>query len=227
MDGFDIKDLQGNNLNDFVKNYRDSLDRSYAANNAQIEQQRRNDEASIMAAANRSGMMYSNFPERSKMQYEVKTYLPNREKNFTSYQTGLDKLRSNALNTYNNIKNIEDAIKDLNDATKGNNGTTAWGRADKSAYGTRFFDSNNNPVRFSTWAANNGITSTEDLMKAAEEALIPAEYESLQRIYSAQQNTSHPNLVRYTGDNRKPVDMSYLSGADRALMEALGLTFGG
>lgn len=225
MDGFDIKDLQGNNLNDFVKNYRDSLDRSYAANNAQIEQQRRNDEASIMAAANRSGMMYSNFPERSKMQYEANTYLPNREKAFTSYQTGLDKLRSNALSTYNNIKSIEDAIKDLNDATKGTN-KTAWGRADKSDSGTQFFDSNNNPVRFATWAANNGITTTEDLMNAAKDALIPAEYESLQRIYSAQQNTSHPNLVRYTGDNRQPVDMSYLSDADRALMEALGLTFG-
>ena len=116
MDGLDIKDLQGNNINDFVKNYRDSLDRSYAANVAQLEQQRRNDEASIMAQANARGMMYSNFPERAKMQYSANTYLPNLSKAFTTYQTGLDKLRSNAVATYNNIKSIEDAISDLNRA---------------------------------------------------------------------------------------------------------------
>ena len=114
MDGFDIKDLQGNNLNDFVKNYRDALKNAYTANVSQIEQQKRNDEASIMAQANAKGMMYSNFPERSKMQYQSQTYLPKLQSAFTTYQTGLDKLRSNAVNTYNNIKSIEEAIRDLN-----------------------------------------------------------------------------------------------------------------
>lgn len=229
MDGFDIKDLQGNNLNDFVKNYRDSLDRSYAATNAQIEQQRRNDEASIMAAANKSGMMYSNFPERSKMQYEVKTYLPNREKAFTSYQTGLDKLRSNALNTYNNIKTIEDAISDLNDTNK-NGGTGnkyTFGRVTSSASGgSNFFDDNNNKIRFATWAKNNGATNDSQVLSMAKDALNENEYNALKRIYDAQQNTKRPHLNAYTGSNRPEVYWPTLSGGDRALMEALGLSFG-
>ena len=140
MEGFDITDLQGNNLNDFVKNYRDALKNTYTSNLSQIEQQRLNDEASIMAQANARGMMYSNFPERSKMQYEVENYLPAREKAFTSYQTGLDKLRSNAVNTYNNIMSLEDAINDLNSSNtgggNGGNGDGGNGDGDGSTGGT-------------------------------------------------------------------------------------------
>ena len=113
MDGFDINDNQGNNLNVFLKSYRDSLDRNYAASNMLLDRKRNNDMASIMAAANKRGMLYSNFPERSKIQYESDTYLPAKSSYFQTYQTGLDKLRSNAVNYYNQIKNLEDAIADL------------------------------------------------------------------------------------------------------------------
>lgn len=113
MNGLDIKDNQGNNLNDFLKNYRDALGRNYAANNMLLNRKRDNDFASIMSAANARGMMYSNFPERAKIQYESDTYLPAYSQNFQTYQTGLDKLRSNAVNYYNQIKNLEDAIADL------------------------------------------------------------------------------------------------------------------
>lgn len=227
MDGFDIKDLQGNNLNDFVKNYRDSLGRSYAANTAQIEQQRRNDEASIMAAANRSGMMYSNFPERSKMQYEANTYLPNRQKAFTSYQTGLDKLRSNALNTYNNIKSIEDAISDLNSTGNGTGNEYTFGKVTSNASGgSNFFDDSGNKIRFATWAKNNGATNDEQVLSMAKDALNENEYNALKRIYDAQQSTKRPHLNAYTGNNRPEVYWPTLSSGDRALMEALGLSFG-
>lgn len=113
MDGFDINDNQGNNLNDFLKSYRDTLDRNYVANNMLLDQKRRNDQASIMSGANKRGMMYSNFPERTKIQYESDSYLPARSQNFQTYQTGLDKLRSNAVNYYNQIKSLEEAISDL------------------------------------------------------------------------------------------------------------------
>lgn len=232
MDGLDIKDLQGNNINDFVKNYRDSLDRSYAANVSQLEQQRRNDEASIMAQANARGMMYSNFPERSKMQYEAQTYLPNRQKLFTTYQTGLDKLRSNAVNVYNNIKSIEDAISDLNSAGNGggNGGTGgryAYGKVTSNASGgSDFFDNNGNKIRFATWAKNNGATNDDQVLLMARAALNQNEYNALKRIYDAQQNTKRPHLNTYTGNDRQEVYWPTLSGGDRALMEALGLSFG-
>lgn len=113
MDGFDINDNQGNNLNDFLKNYRDAWDRNYAANNMLLNRKRSNDQASIMSAANKRGMMYSNFPERAKIQYESDTYLPAYSQNFQTYQTGLDKLRSNAVNYYNQAKSLEEAIADL------------------------------------------------------------------------------------------------------------------
>lgn len=114
MDGLDINDPLGNNLNEFIKRYRDSLDRSYAANLSALNQKKNNDFATIMAGANKRGMMYSNFPERAKYQYMANTYTPTKASNFTTYQTGLDKLRSNSVNFYNQIKNVEEAIADLN-----------------------------------------------------------------------------------------------------------------
>lgn len=113
MDGFDINDTQGNNLNDFLKSYRDALNRNYVANNMLIDRKRDNDFATIMSNANKRGVMYSNFPERAKIQYESDTYLPSRSQSFQTYQTGLDKLRSNAVNYYNQIKSLEEAIADL------------------------------------------------------------------------------------------------------------------
>ena len=113
MDGFDITDNQGNNLNDFLKRYRDAFDRNYAANQVLLDRKRDNDFASIMANANKRGMLYSNFPERAKIQYESNTYLPQKSANFQTYQTGLDKLRSNAVNMYNQVKSLEEAIADL------------------------------------------------------------------------------------------------------------------
>lgn len=102
------------NVDDFVKAYRDSLLNQYNTSLSSIQNNRRLEEANIMANANRSGMMYSNFPQRAKMQYLTSTYLPGIVEARTSYQTGLDKLRSNAVSVANNIKSIEDAIADLN-----------------------------------------------------------------------------------------------------------------
>lgn len=112
----EIKDLQGNDINQFIKNYRDSLQAQYDASVNDLGQQRRNDFATIMSGANKSGMLYSNFPQRSKIQYDTQTFYPSAIKARQSYQTALDKLRANAISLYNQNKSIAEAIADLNEA---------------------------------------------------------------------------------------------------------------
>lgn len=225
MDGLeDFRDLQGNNVNEFIRAYRDELKNDYDANVSNIQQQKRNDFASIMAQANKAGMMYSNFPERSKLRYEAETYLPNRQKAYTSYQTGLDKLRSNALSSYNTLKNLQDQIKDLDES----NPTTAnktVGDFERSGIGTQFTDAEGNPIRFSTWAINNGATDNKSLLEAAQKSLSTAQYNQLKRIVDAQASTKHPNLKRNTGSAYKDMTYSFLSPEDSAFLNSLGLGF--
>lgn len=98
----------------FYQNYRDSLDRQYQSSLQSIEQQRKNAQASIMSGANKAGMLYSNFPARSKIQYDQESYQPAVVKLNTSYQTGLDALRNNILKYQNSIAEIQDSIAHLN-----------------------------------------------------------------------------------------------------------------
>ena len=111
----ELKDLQGNDINEFIKNYRDALQAQYDATTASLNQQRKNDFASIMAGANKSGMLYSNFPQRSKIQYDTTSFYPTAIKARQTYQTALDKLRANAVDLYNQNKTIAEAIADLNE----------------------------------------------------------------------------------------------------------------
>ena len=81
-----------------------------------LDNTRRNDYASIMSNANTAGALYSNFPQRDKIKYDTQTYQPNQIKIQQSYQTGLDKLRSNIISTANQLKTINEAIAELNAA---------------------------------------------------------------------------------------------------------------
>lgn len=101
-------------IKDFYQNYRDSLDRQNQLAIQSLEQQRKNAQASIMSGANKAGMLYSNFPTRSKIQYDQNAYQPNLVKLQTSYQTGLDQLRNNILKYQNSIAEIKDSIAHLN-----------------------------------------------------------------------------------------------------------------
>lgn len=103
----------GENINDFITNYRDALQAQRDSANKQLEQQRRNYFTSIMGAANRRGMMYSNLPTRDKVVYNVQTYYPATVKVQNSYQTGLDSLRNNAINLWNQVKAYNEATQDL------------------------------------------------------------------------------------------------------------------
>lgn len=104
-------------INDFYKNYRDSLSRQYETTNQKLAQQRKNAQATIMSGANKSGMLYSNFPERSKIQYDTETYMPATVKLYNTYQTGLNTLRDNMLKYKNSIAEIQDQIAHLNSMT--------------------------------------------------------------------------------------------------------------
>lgn len=99
---------------DFYKNYREQLSRLKEANMRSLENQRNLAQQQMMAGANKAGMMYSNFPERSKIQYDTDTYIPAVQKAQTSYQTGLDALRNNMLKYQNQIAEINKSIADLN-----------------------------------------------------------------------------------------------------------------
>lgn len=104
-------------LKDFYQNYRDSLDRQYQSAMQSLEQQRKNAQTSIMSGANKAGMLYSNFPARSKIQYDQQSYQPAQIKLNTTYRTGLDTLRNNILKYQNSIKDIQDSINHLNSMT--------------------------------------------------------------------------------------------------------------
>lgn len=101
-------------MNDFYKNYRENLSRQNQISTQLLDQQRKNSFAQMMGAANKSGMMYSNFPTREKIKYDQNTYQPAQVKAYTTYQTGLDQLRNNILNNWNSITNLKEAIAHLN-----------------------------------------------------------------------------------------------------------------
>lgn len=110
----DLTDIQGNNLNDFIRNYRDALKAQNEADVKALNTARENAQTSIMSNANRAGLMYSNFPEINKIKYDTQTFYPALIKAQQSYQTSLDKVRKNAINLFNQNKSIQEAINDLN-----------------------------------------------------------------------------------------------------------------
>lgn len=103
-----------NEWQDFYRNYRKSLSRQNENDAILLDQQRRNAQASIMSGANKAGLLYSNFPQRSKVQYDVSTYQPAQIKLQNTYQTGLSTLQNNILKYQNSIREIQEAINHLN-----------------------------------------------------------------------------------------------------------------
>ena len=112
-------------IKDFYQNYRESLSKQYESSLQNLDQQRKNVQASIMSGANKAGMMYSNFPERSKLQYDMNTYLPSQVKARNTYQTGLDSLRNNVLKYQNSITDLQEATAALDSTYGGGGGGTS------------------------------------------------------------------------------------------------------
>lgn len=79
-----------------------------------LAEQRRQQQANIMSQANQAGMLYSNFPQRTQIQYDTNTYMPALAKLNTGYLTGLNTLRNTGTELANNILSIQEKISDLN-----------------------------------------------------------------------------------------------------------------
>lgn len=101
-------------IDPFMQKYRDALKRSTDAQVMQLNQQRETDQAKLMSQANTAGMTYSNFPTRSKMQYDTSTYNPNLLKIQSAYQTGIDSIRNKAVELANALKASQESIDDYN-----------------------------------------------------------------------------------------------------------------
>lgn len=112
--------------NEFVQNLRTALGESYDAGMKALENQRSLDHAAIMNKANKAGVMFSNIPQRMKIQYDTQTYMPAQVNLRNSYQTGLQSLRENAINMANQVAYYQQLIDHYNSLpTRSNNSGTS------------------------------------------------------------------------------------------------------
>lgn len=220
-------------VNSFIANYRNELDRQRDLGMQNLANNRNNQFANMMGAANTAGMMYSNFPERAKIQYDTGTYMPAQIKLQQTYQTGLDKLRSNMTNYVNQLASINEAISDLNETNSNTlpSGATVANEAGDYYYtdlndGTQYRNAAGNNVRFGTVAQRSGLTTSAQILEAARKTLNDDEYNRLLNIYNLQANTSHPNFVYNVGSSFTPNTANYLNQSDRDFLDRLGLAFG-
>lgn len=110
-----LNEWSSGDMGTFMQNYRTALEDQYTADVNALENQRKLDQTSIMANAAARGMLHSTFPTRDKLKYDTSTYEPQLVKLRQGYQSGLDKLYSNAVNYYNMAKEYQEKIADLNE----------------------------------------------------------------------------------------------------------------
>lgn len=99
---------------EFIKNYRESLQQAYDSGLKQLENQRSLDRSAIVNKANKAGVLFSNIPQRMQIQYDTQTYMPALTNLRNSYQTGLDAIRNNSINSINQVKYYQDMINHYN-----------------------------------------------------------------------------------------------------------------
>lgn len=116
--------------NEFVQNLRKSLQESYDAGLANLNNQRFLDQSKIMNQANKAGVMFSNIPERMKMQYDTNTYMPNQVKLRQSYQSGLDSLRNAGVNAANQVAYYQQMIDHYNNLPTSSNSSGSGSSVD-------------------------------------------------------------------------------------------------
>ena len=225
-------------ISDFANKYRDYLEgqRNMAVQN--LDNARNNAFQNIMANSNTAGMMYSNFPERSKYQYNTATYLPARTKIEDTYNTGLDALKNNVVKMANSLAEYNDEIASLNKRSQSNTSNSdlpvgAYALNDSGDYlkrratddGTNFFNSKDEPVRFGTTLRHSGITDTEGILDAALYVLDENAGNWLKDIYNTARANGYGNIVINAGDDFEPIGLDFLSDAEKAFMDSLGLSF--
>lgn len=98
----------------YFQNLADAYRNQYATQRNLLDEQRRQQQAGIMSQANQAGMLYSNFPQRTQIQYDTNTYMPALAKLSSTYFTGLGDLRTKGTQLANNILTTQEAINDIN-----------------------------------------------------------------------------------------------------------------
>lgn len=212
----------------FIDSYRAALERQRDLDLQNIEIARKNDYASIMSGANERGMMYSNFPERSKIQYNANTYLPSVAKAQTTYQTGLDKLRNDVVTYKNQLSELNEAISDLNKSNYVFPVPGAMSIGDNYYYrdtggGTQFRTPNNEPMRFGHAIDDMGYYDADDILQYGKAYLTADEFKRLKNAYDSAPEgmTLAPNW----GDNYKEGYYDWIDASDNNLINSLGLKF--
>lgn len=212
-------------VNSFISSYRD-LDRQQANATANLYNSRRNAFTNIMGGANKVGMMYSNFPEIEKYRYNTGTYYPSAIKIQQTYQTGLDKLRSNSANFVNTLSSINEAIADLNETNQGGSKHTALNKAgDWLDADGNFRNSNNDKLRMGSVLKHSGINSNAGVLEGAKKVLNETEYTQLKNIYDRMKGTSTPNFYYNVGDSWVNPSIAGLTQDENDFLGRLGLGF--
>lgn len=98
----------------YFRNLADAYKTQYDTQRNLLDEQRRQQQTQTMSQANTAGMLYSNFPQRTMIQYDTNTYMPAYTKLNTSYLTGLNDLRNKGTQLANSILTTQEAIADLN-----------------------------------------------------------------------------------------------------------------
>lgn len=213
----------------FIDAYRDALgiQRDLAIQN--LDNNRRNAYQAIMSGANKAGMMYSNFPERAKYQYDTSTYTPNLIKTQQTYQTGLDSLRSNVLKAINQLSELREASKELETSNKRPLGANVINDAGDWTYldtrnVTQYRDANNDPIRLGHAAQNAGFSTPEQLLQYGKDTLSGYEWNTLNDI--VKNAPAGYVLMPNWGDTYEEQKYDWLDDERNSWLNSWGLKFG-
>lgn len=218
----------------FIDEYRKSAEgleqqRDFELQN--IENARRNAYQNIMASANTGGMMYSNFPERTKYQYNTNTYFPNIVKTNTTYQTGLDTIRNNIVDTINKLADLRDAT---NAQSKANDPTSKFRINDLGDYAywnnptgtTQYRNAQGQNIRFGTAAKNAGFSNVSDILGYAAQTLKGQdEINRLNNLWEKAKEQGYTGFAYNVGDTFEKNANNFLTDAENDFLDSLGLKF--
>ena len=214
----------------FIDAYRDALGRQRDTSLQAIENNRRNAYQNIMGTANTAGMMYSNFPERAKIQYDTNTYMPTRNQIQSSYQTGLDKLRSNIVGNINQIAELKDEINSLNKQTS-NSGTNKmltindagdYSFRDKGG-GTQYRNKKSDPIRFGTAAKNAGKVDPGDILSYLYDTADSNTWNSVNDIWEKAKELGYTGIAYNVGDDYQDYTYDFLDDDQTGVVNSLGI----
>ncbi len=217
----------------FIDAYR-ALELQRDAELQAAENNRRNAYTNILANANTGGMMYSNFPERSKIQYDTNVYQPARIKAQSTYQTGIDQLRNKVVDTLYSIADLRDATAALNKANSNSNSTS---KAKQNAIindagdysylmngGTQFRDTNGGNIRFGTAAKRAGYSTVGDILNYAGTSLrSDDEAGRLNEIWEKAKELGYTGFDYNVGDDYQDYTYNFLDDSQTAFLNSLGL----